>query len=193
MKKVLLVHGFGSIPNSGWRPWLMGELSKMGVYACSLPMPTPDTPKVDAWISEIARVVDRDKKSEFILVGHSLGAATVVAYLNETKAKNIIGAVLVAGPCRLEKQHDKNRSKLSSFLSISPDFTKIKKTGKKFVVIHADNDPIVPFAHGEFYRDQLGCPLVKIKNGGHLNGSAGFVKLPQALKVVQEMLGADIK
>ena len=27
MKKVLIVHGLGSKPNGGWRPWLLAELA----------------------------------------------------------------------------------------------------------------------------------------------------------------------
>ena len=46
----------------------------------------------------------------------------------------------------------------------------------------------MPFSHAEFLKENLNANLVKIKNGGHLNGSAGFLTLPQALKEILKIV-----
>ncbi|MFM7088624.1 MAG: hypothetical protein ACKOW9_03775 [Candidatus Paceibacterota bacterium] len=58
--KVFLIHGFEGVPNGGWRSYLMGELSKLDVYACSLSMPTPGEPVLTEWLEEVRRVVARN-------------------------------------------------------------------------------------------------------------------------------------
>ena len=56
-KKVFLIHGFQGTPNGGWRPYLMSELEKQDIYACSLSMPKPHEPILSEWLEEIKRQV----------------------------------------------------------------------------------------------------------------------------------------
>jgi predicted alpha/beta hydrolase family esterase len=42
-------------------------------------------------------------------------------------------------------------------------------------VIHGDNDPLVPVAQAQFLADKLQASFTLIKDGGHLNGSAGYI------------------
>lgn len=185
MKKVFLIHGFGGQPNGGWRPWLMGELDKRDVYAFALSMLTPRTPNVNEWVGEIARYVDRNKEDEIYLVGHSLGSAAILNYLESTNSK-IAGAILVSGRCvnpTREETAGFYRGKESTF-----DFEKIKTKAEKFLVIHGDNDDKVPFENAEIMSKGLGCELVVIKNGGHLGGKDGFDKFPEVLEGLMEMM-----
>ena len=55
-------------------------------------------------------------------------------------------------------------------------------------VIHGDNDPNVPVSDAEEIARQLDGKLILIPNGKHLNGSAGFTELPEALSVLSEMI-----
>ncbi|HEU0080504.1 MAG TPA: alpha/beta hydrolase [Candidatus Paceibacterota bacterium] len=70
MKKVFLIHGFQGEPNGGWRPWMMAELQKEGVYACALSMPTLNNPIPAEWVEEISRHVERNKRDQIYLIGH---------------------------------------------------------------------------------------------------------------------------
>jgi predicted alpha/beta hydrolase family esterase len=54
----------------------------------------------------------------------------------------------------------------------------------RITVIHEDNDPVVPLAQAHFLADNLGTRVMVIKNGQHLNGSAGFTKLPAIVKAL---------
>lgn len=183
MKKVFLIHGFQGSPNGGWRPWLMAELEKQDIYACALSMPDPENPVCAEWIEEISRHIERNKNDEIYLVGHSLGAPAILRYLESAQANTIKGAILVSSP----SEKNQNR-KIDSFLDKEFDFEKIKLHCKTFSIIHGDNDPNVPLNNAKFLSEKLSGDLIIIENGGHLNGSAGWLKLPQCLEALTKMM-----
>ncbi len=180
MKKVFIIHGFEGTPNGGWRPWLMGELEKEGIYACALPMPTPEAPVKNEWVKTIKEAV-QENYSEAILVGHSLGSSAILRYLETIGDNAVSGAILASGP------YTSTREQIDSFYDTPFDFEKIKKACKKFVVIHGDNDPFVSFDHAEKFSKSLDCELISIKNGGHLNGGSGCFELPEVLEEVLKL------
>jgi predicted alpha/beta hydrolase family esterase len=180
MKKVFIVHGFEGSPNGGWRPWLMGELEKRDIYACALSMPDPEAPVCYKLVEEISRHINKD--DEVYLVGHSLGASAILRYLESAPA-GIAGAVLVSGPI------EKNRNnKIDSFLDKPFDWKNIKSKASEFVIIHGDTDPNVPLNDAEILSKELDGELIIVKNGGHLNGSSGWLALPQCLNSLVEMM-----
>lgn len=180
MKKVFIIHGLDSAPNKAWRPWLMRELAKEDIYACSLPMPRGKDPICEEWVQTIKREVQSD--DEIYLVGHSLGARAVLRYLEQLDGI-VEGTVLVSGRFGKPKSDI-----LHSFYDQSLDFDKIQKTSKNFVVIHGDNDPNVPYEDGKTLAQHLGCELITIPNGGHLSGKAQCFELPEALKALNDMM-----
>ena len=182
MKKVFIVHGLGSSPNGGWRPWLMAELDKQDVYACALSMPDPENPKRDEWVAEIAQHVDRNAADEIYLVGHSLGVPAILRYL-EASSKKISGAVLVSG--RVEQT---SIEKLAHFFDPPFDLPLIRTKAGRFAVIHGDNDAQVPFRNAEILSEALRAELAVVPGGGHLNGSAGWSALPQCLDALKKMM-----
>lgn len=186
MKKVFIIHGFEGRPNINWFPWLMGELSKEKIYACSLPMPSPDAPVKEEWVKTISDNV-KNQTDEIFLVGHSLGVPAIFRYLETLPVGSRIGGVvLVSGPVFKIKQA--GYESVNNFLDTPFDFEHIKSVCKNFTIIHGDNDPNVPFSEGEYLRDIFSCELIPIKKGGHLNGFAGIHKLPQALESLLKMI-----
>jgi predicted alpha/beta hydrolase family esterase len=182
MKKVFLIHGQSGSPNGGWRPYLMRELQKKDIYACSLAMPDKDIAICEEWVQEIAHHVEKNTKDEIYLIGHSLGGPAILHYLEQTTAANIKGVILVSSPS--EKITDKD---VIGFLQTDINFEKILSAVPCFAVIHGDDDPIVPIQNGGFLADKLKCDLIVIHKGKHLNGSAGFYELPECMKVLEEM------
>jgi predicted alpha/beta hydrolase family esterase len=181
MKKVFVVHGFGAGPNSSWFPWLMAELKKHDVYACALPMPEPENPICDDWVHEITRQVEMSKNDEVYFVGHSLGVAAILNYL-EASSSTIAGTVLVSG--RFEKP---SLEKVAHFYKTF-DFEKIKSRAHKFVVIHGDQDTWVPVENAEKLSRVLEAELLIIKGAGHLVGSEGVRELPGCLDAVLRII-----
>ncbi len=96
----------------------------------------------------------------------------------------IAGVVLVSCPC------EKNENgKIDSFLDKQFDWKNIKSKAKKFAIIHGDNDPNVPLNNTEILSKELDGELMIVKNGGHLNGSAGWFTLPQCFEALVKMMG----
>jgi predicted alpha/beta hydrolase family esterase len=94
----------------------------------------------------------------------------------------VFGAVLVSGPT--EKTMNE---KVSHFLNTPFDFEKINSKVSHFAIIHGDDDPIVPIQNAGYLAEKLHCDLVVIHLGKHLNSSAGFLTLPEALTELQKM------
>lgn len=126
MIKVFIFHGFEGTPNGGWRPWLMGELEKKDIYACSFPLPNPQAPVLEKWIKTIFTVVEQNKNDELILIGHSLGGTTILRYLEKYTPKNILNIVLVSTPC-----HETKNLKITSFLNKKFDWASITNSTKQ--------------------------------------------------------------
>lgn len=187
MKKVFMIHGFMGEPNGGWRPWLMSELAQNDIWACALPMPTPDNPIKDEWIQTIKDAV-KIPTDEIFLIGHSLGVPAILHYLESLPdGVKIGGAVLVSGP--VFKIPNNKYDLVNKFLENSFNFDYIKKTCNNFVIIQGDDDPNVPITDAEYLSKNLSCNLILVPNGKHLNGSAGIYKLPQALESLLKMIG----
>ncbi|MBP9839655.1 MAG: alpha/beta hydrolase, partial [Candidatus Pacebacteria bacterium] len=156
MKKVFIVHGYGGEPNGGWRPWLMGKLAKLDIWACALAMPNADNPKKDEWVKELNHLI-KEPNEEIFLAGHSLGVPTLLRYVESLpEGSRIGGMVLVSGI--IHKVPGKERYEPINHFYDSPfNFEYIKKVCDKFVVIHGSNDANVPFSQAEELSKELSC------------------------------------
>jgi len=164
----------------------MAELAKHDIYACALPMPTPDHPVKNEWIKTISDAI-KNPTDEIFLIGHSLGVPAILHYI-ETLDKNskIGGAILISGPI-FEVKGDEYED-VNSFLNTSFDFGYIKNICNNFIVIHGDNDKIVNFSEGEYLSQKLSCDLIPIPNGGHLGGHDGWYQFPKLLESLLKMI-----
>ena len=161
----------------------MGELREKDIYAAALAMPDPATPVCKEWVEEIKRHVEKNKEDELSLVGHSLGVPAILRFLEEVELeKKIKKVVLVSGPCK--PIEDKVHEAINHFLAAPFNYDEIKKRAEDFFVIHGDNDQVVPPEEASILTEKLGAKLSIIPNGGHLNGSSGWVKLPEVLQAL---------
>lgn len=161
----------------------MSELDKRGIYACSLAMPSPSAPISKEWVREISRHIESSPRDQIYLVGHSLGVPAILRYLENTKGKKVRGVVLVSGPV-----FKTSKKKVASFLNTPFDFKSIKSKMGGIAVIHGDTDRSVPIEQGQFLANELDAKLTIVKNGGHLNGAAGWHTLPHALIALTKMM-----
>lgn len=190
MKKVFIVHGFQGTPNTGWKSWLFDTLGKNEIFCCSLPMPSPDFPKKDEWVTTI-KYVSEPKTDEIILVGHSLGAPAILRYLETLQnGEKIKGVILVAGPYKKLKEEDQDSiiRRIDNFFDPEFNYERIKLACDNFIVIHAKNDDRVPFSHAEFLSKALSAKLVGLEEGGHLSNGEGVHELPEALEEILKMI-----
>ncbi len=188
-KKVFIVHGFQDTPQSGWIPWLKAKLEEDGSDVNAITMPNPHNPVCDEWVKTLSETV-ADCDENVFLVGHSLGVPTILHFLESLNdGEKIGGIVLVSGFYKpVLEDDDPEERKIDHFVEHEFDWEKIRNSCEKCIVIHGDDDDSVPVYHGEYISKMLGCELVTIKNGGHLNGESNWFELPEALEWIREHL-----
>src|SRR3990167_5523753 len=97
MKRVFIIHGWGSNPKDDWFPWIKKELESKG-FKVEIPvMPNTDEPKVNEWVGFLKKIVKNPDKDTYF-IGHSIGCQTILRYLeNLDKKIKIGGCIFVAG------------------------------------------------------------------------------------------------
>jgi len=150
-------------------------------------MPEPLSPRIDIWTNFLGEQIGNPDKNTFLL-GHSIGAQTILRYLESLEeSAEIGGVVMLAGWVNLtsaayETEEDAKIAKpwLESFIN----WEKVKKRTNKFVGIFSDNDPLVPFADSKIFKEKLGAEIIVEHNKGHFSGSDGIKELPSALEAI---------
>lgn len=183
-KKVYIIHGYGASPGSHWFPWLRDRLTEAGADVDILEMPTPQEPKLDAWINQVAAAV-QDIDSHTYFVAHSLGCITTLRYLQrQNPAKPIGGMVLVSG-------FDKplpDLPMLDEFTQQALDYDRLIRSANRRAVIAAKDDSIVPFAYSKELMEQLHADFYEVEHGGHFLESDGYTTLPIVYDVLANMM-----
>ncbi len=186
-KRVFIIHGWDGYPEEGCFPWLKKELEKKDFKVFNPAMPEPLSPRIDIWTNFLGEQIGNPDKNTFLL-GHSIGAQTILRYLESLEeSAEIGGVVMLAGWVNLtsaayETEEDAKIAKpwLESFIN----WEKVKKRTNKFVGIFSDNDPLVPFADSKIFKEKLGAEIIVEHNKGHFSGSDGIKELPSALEAI---------
>lgn len=183
VKRVFIVHGWGGSPEEGWFPWLKGELEKKGFVVNVLAMPDTDHPKIEKWVSFIAKAVGKADKDTFF-VGHSIGCQTILRYAEKLNSE-IGGVVFVGGWFSLHGlETDEEKAIAKAWLETPVDLSKVKSIIKNVVAIFSDNDPWVPLDNVDVFKEKLGAKIIIEKKKNHFSGSDNIKELPSALNAL---------
>lgn len=150
-------------------------------------MPETDVPKLKLWLPKLIETIG-EPDDELFLVGHSIGCATILRYLEQLpEGQQIGGAVLVAG-----FTDDLKIPELANFYGTPMDFAKIRaKSAKGFVNIHSDNDPYVPLVHSANLKEALGGEAIVLPHRYHFSGPAddepACTELPEVISAVEKI------
>lgn len=182
MKTALIIHGAYGGPNENWIPWLKGELEKSSYKVIVPTFPTPDNQNLENWMNILTPYLS-ELNSKSILIGHSIGAVFLLSVLEKLN-KPVQSTIFVSG--FLHDLGDEDFDKINNtFYDRDFDWGCIKNNSQHISVFHGDNDPYVPTKEADALSGQLGVKAIFIKNGGHLNESAGFTEFPELLRQVQ--------
>ncbi len=189
MTNALIFHGADNDSQGNWFPWLTAELEKQGYKVWSPDLPHSDHPVQKDWLATIFSNPDWQFNRDSVLIGHSVGATLILRILERLPEDvQINKAILVAGVVELGTKPESFQYKRS--LVESPfNWTKIKKSARKFYFIHSDNDPYqCGDDQGKIMYQHLGGELI-IKSGeGHFNLEKGpqYKKFPLILEILDE-------
>jgi len=191
-KRVFIIHGWDGYPEEGCFSWLKKELEKRGFTVFNPSMPGPLNPQIDTWVSFLRDQVGIPNK-ETILFGHSIGAQTILRYLESlNKDEKVGGAVFLAGWTHLtdEAYETEEDAKIAKpWLEIPLNWDKIKSHSDNFVGIFSDDDPLVPISDAKIFENKLGAKIIIEHGKEHFSGSSGIKELPSALKSILEIDG----
>ncbi len=185
MVRFILIHGAYGNPEENWFPWLKKELESKGHEVIVPKLPTPENQELEKWMKQFEQHKDKIS-NDTVLIGHSLGVAFILNVLERIDVK-IKAAFLVSGfigKLGIAEFDDINQS----FTEREFDWNRIKQNCEKFFVMNSDNDPYVPLKKGEEIAENLDTDLTIVKEGGHINSSAGFDKFELLLRKIEEIL-----
>ncbi len=118
---------------------------------------------------------------EDIIVGHSLGGATALQFLEAAEARTTPHAcVLISTPWMIKEE------RFRGFFLTELDHDVLMWRASKFVIIHAKDDPVIPFEHAKRYAEVFHAKLVDPDTGGHFDGPQYPVILDAILEVSRE-------
>lgn len=139
-------------PYKSWKSWLIEELGD-DYYFDSPSMPNKDNAKYDEWKIWFERHLS-DVQQNVILIGVSLGAMFLAKYLIENNLPvEIKGLFLLAGPCGYFD--DDNGNDCISFGFQQSDLGKIKGKCEKIIIMHSEDDFVVPYESALEYKKHL--------------------------------------
>jgi hypothetical protein len=188
MKRVIIVHGWGSFPQQDWFPWLEGELKKRGFSVIVPAMPNPEEPVIKDWVrslSEAAGLLDEGT----YFVGHSIGCQAILRFLEGHVSERIGGVVFVAGWFELQSLDPGEDREIARPWEETPiDLPSVKNAIGSSVAIFSDNDPYVALeANRKRFADELGSKIVIEHGKGHMSGEDGVTELQSILDAVLEV------
>ena|SRR3990167_1692725 len=186
-KRAFLIHGWDGYPEEGWRPWLKDELKKAGFEVIVPAMPDSANPTMEKWVPFLKSAVGQPQKSDYF-VGHSVGCITILRYLETLGTDQKIGGLILVAGFGHDLEYPDYKGELSSFFQKPVNWKEIKKHCPKFVAIMSDNDPYVPLAHGNLFKEKLGAKVIVEHNMKHFSGDDGINILPSAKEAVLELV-----
>jgi predicted alpha/beta hydrolase family esterase len=165
-KQVLFVHGAGGEAFGEDEALVRSLREALGPdFAVEYPeMPDADAPEFGKWGARISRELSA-LDGEVILVGHSLGASTLLKYLSEERVeKPIAGLFLIATPYWGTEDWEAE-------YALREDFPVTLPEDMPIFLYHSRDDEWVPFAHLALYAGQLPQATVReFENRGHQLG-----------------------
>ena len=192
MKRAVIVHCWDGTPNYCWYPWTKDELEKIGFSVQVPAMPETEAPKLSLWLPALQKVIGKPDE-DLYLIGHSIGCATIMRYLETLKDGEKVGGIILVAGFTDNLKFDE----LINFFTTPLDFAKIKSSVVQGTyLIHSSDDPYVPVRYGEELRDKLSGKLIVLKNMGHFSGPVDNEKsckqLPKVIKAVQDLSSFNI-
>lgn len=190
VKRAVIVHCWGGEPEYAWYPWVAKQLEAKGVKVDVPEMPDTEDPQLSKWLSHLKEVIG-EPDEELVLIGHSLGCAAVLRYLESLPKDSQVGKVILVAAFTDQIGH----REFDSFFKKPFNFEKIKtKSVTGFYVFQSNDDPYVTEQYGIRLEEDLGAELFIKNAAGHMSGPLDEKESCKELpEVVEEALGAPIQ
>lgn len=189
MKRAIIVHCWGGYPEYCWYPDVKRGLERLGFEVTIPAMPETDSPNLGKWLPKLKEVIGKPDRDTY-LIGHSIGCATIMRYLESlTLGQEVGGTVFVAG--FTDGLNATKYPEIQNFFTTPIDYKKIRSHCSKFVAIQSDNDPYVPLKQADILKKEFGAEIIVKHNAKHFSGAAdgeeSCLKLTNVISAVRKM------
>ena len=135
-----------------------------------------EAPDKAAWTQQLEASLSTFNKEQLILIGHSIGCATIVHW-HHTYGHKIKGALLVA-------PSDPERADYPSYIT---GFAPLPLTPLPFpsIVVASDNDHVVSLDRAREFARNWGSQLITLNHAGHIEPNSGFGPWPEGLDILK--------
>ena len=177
--RIIGIHGYRSSPGQHFWPWLEDELKKRGHEVLIPSLPDPENPDPEAWTEALVEVA-RMLTDEDIIVGHSLGGATALRFLEAAEARTTPKVcILISAPWFIKDD------RFRGFFLTDLDHDVLMWRASRFHVVHAKNDKVIPLDHAQKYAGVFHASLTTPETGGHFNEQPSY---PVILEVIEKAI-----
>lgn len=182
--RIIIVHGWADNPQLGWMHWLAEKLRAEDHEVVAPQFPATPLRQVD--LPEILaqlRTALGELRATDVFVGHSMGVSLILrTLLNFPDDSRIRGLVLVAGLA------SSSRHRPNLLFDPPLDFDRLTRMAERRIVIHSDDDPLVPPAESQELGKLLQAEIRVDPGKGHFLGLRGLNELPSVLIAVRDCL-----
>ena len=180
MNKVYIIHGWTGWPGEGWFPWLKQKLASQGVKV-TIPTMTADiVPESAAWLKVFNKTI-KSPTDNTVLVGHSLGCTAILNYLNQSSVHYKFKAIVLVAPF----VRDIGIEEINDFINKDLNWDRIKKKVDKIVVVHSQDDKVVPITEGKYVANKLNAEMMEVEDYQHFSGGEGVTEAPPVLEAIE--------
>jgi len=175
---LVLLHGFAETTDKVWFPWIHAKAEENGWRVWAPSLPNSLKPEYAAWMKAVrkqAKTWDQDT----VIVGHSLGGVLALRILAEVKVK--VKAVITVGSPYTSTV---NVASIMRFFDDPINWALVRQSAKKFVTIHAKNDPLIFHDEALRYQEALNSKLVMTPKDGHFIGKKAKAVWEELEKIV---------
>lgn len=174
MSKYYIIPGLGNSGPEHWQTWFESQ----GPEFTRIQQKEWDAPDLADWLAHIDAALEGKELAEVILVGHSLGCATVAHWARHS-GKRIKGALLVA-PSDIEAP---------VYTFSATGFAPIPLDPIPFptIVVASMDDVWVSLERARFFADNWGSRFVNIGAAGHINALSGHHHWREGLDLLKSL------
>ncbi len=177
---LLILHGLDGNEPDHWQTWLAEQAAAAGIEVRYPQLPSPATPRRDAWCDAVLPLLPADLDPELDVVAHSLGCDLWGHLARRTRHAVARRVLLVAPPSPSLVARD-----IPTFDPAPPSRDLLDCCPDTKLLLGSD-DPWLPDP-GRML--DCGLPAERVQGGAHLNVESGYGPWPAMLRWAQ---GADV-
>ena len=194
IRLVIILHCWGQTSQGHWYRWLAEKINQEFEVQVIIPdMPNSANPDLQEWLGVLNQIIMESalRPEEIMIVGHSIGAQTVLHYLSQLQLGQKLGAaVFVAAVPRWYIPE------IAGFAISEQEIAKLKGTYRCCLVINGENDNYIGEYGDAAYTTVAVALQLEVNffllSGGHWGGDTpeGLTRqLPeQVLETIKERL-----